>query len=293
MQGKNVRWGDIMVCMVPTLNNRLDEYKRKLSQYNSVLFDECHLASSKTSKRVISNLFNTVVRVGLSGTPLLHKDPTKNMDIMAFFGDVVYKITNRELMDMGYSTPVKVKMLLGNLDIKYKGDYDREYEEGIISNKDREKRILDRVSFYLHRAQYPILIIGKYHRHVEGFYKKCKREFGSSYRIAYIHGKVKDRYEILDRYKEGDIDILIASYLIKLGQNMPKIRVIINMAGGDSHINAIQIIGRLIRKHDSKKKVIYDDFYDEGAYLKRHSKHRIMYYKKEKYPVLELYKRGK
>jgi len=53
-----------------------------------------------------------------SGTPFDHKDKTKNMDVRSFFGDEVYKIKNIELMEMGYSTPIVVKMVSGNTKIK-------------------------------------------------------------------------------------------------------------------------------------------------------------------------------
>ena len=38
------------------------------------------------------------------------------------------------------------------------------------------------------------------------------------------------------------------------------------------------------------KKVYFEDFYDQGAYLLRHSKHRLSYYKREGFKVIELYK---
>lgn len=71
---------------------------------------------------------------------------------------------------------------------------------------------------------------------------------------------------------------------------MPLIKYMQNAASGDSQITALQLIGRAIRKHESKTKVYYEDFWDEGAYLRRHSKHRIMYYKKEGYKVIENWK---
>lgn len=290
MQGKKVKWADIMVCMTPTLRNRLGEYKKKLIKYGMVIFDECHLITSATNKQVVTNLYNSSIRVGLSGTALVHKNPLKNMDVRAFFGEEVYIIKNIELMDMGYSTPIVVKMIKGNTKIFIKGDYNEEYRSGISTSRERTKKTLERIEFYSKRGRVPILVVGKYHEHVENLYGSIQARFGDRYRIAYIHHKIRNRKEILDRFKEGKIDILVASLIIKLGQNMPLIRYMLNAAGGDSMINALQLIGRAIRKHKSKEKVYYEDFYDEGFYLKRHSKHRLKYYKDEGFKVLELYK---
>ena len=290
MQGKKVKWADIMVCMTPTLRNRLSEFARKLATYNMVLFDECHLITSKTNKKVITSLYNTSIRVGLSGTAFGHKDPTKNMDVRAFFGEQTYTISNMELMDAGYSTPIVIKIWKGNTKIRIKGDYDEEYKQGISTSRERTRAVLDRIEFYSSHNCVPILIVGRYHEHVENLYRSIQARFGNKYRIAYIHHKIKDRKEILDRFKTGDIDILVSSLIIKLGQNMPLIRCMINAAGGDSMINALQLVGRAIRKHKSKTKVYYEDFYDEGFYLKRHSKHRLQYYRHQGFKIIERWK---
>lgn len=286
MQGKKVKWADIMVCMTPTLRNNLDLYHQKLSQYNACIFDECHLITSKTNKKVLTFLYNTVIRVGLSGTPFGHKDPTKNMDVRAFFGDETYKITSLELMDQGYSTNLVIKMQTGNTQVRIPGDYDEEYNHGITESREREHASLERIRFYLKRGCYPILVTCRYHKHVERLFGVINNEFGRDYKIGYLHGKVKERKEILQDFKDGRIDILVASLLIKLGQNMPLIRYMQNAAGGDSEITALQLIGRAIRKHKSKSKVYYEDFADMGVYLSRHSKHRFRYYKKEGYKVI-------
>ena len=289
MQGQKVKWADIMVCMTPTLRNNLNNYAQKLAQYDMVIFDECHLITSKTNKKVMTALYNTVIRVGLSGTPFSHKDKTKNMDVRAFFGDEVYTIKNIELMEMGYSTPIVIKIVQGNITVKSE-DYDYEYHEGITRNQEREQMLLGRIQFYLKRNQYPLLIVCRYHEHVERLYDIITDQFGRDYRIQYIHHKIKERKEILDSFKEGKVDILIASLIIKLGQNMPRIRCMINAAGGTSMINALQLIGRAIRTHKSKVKVYYEDFFDKGIHLQRHSKRRIRWYKEEGFKVIELYK---
>lgn len=288
MQGRKVKWARIMVCMTPTLRNRLTEFSTKLAGYNMVVFDECHLITSRTNKKVVTALYNTVIRVGLSGTAFGHKSPINNMDVRAFFGDEVYEIGNVDLMDMGYSTPIIIKIVKGNTKIKIKGDYDEEYVQGITRSRERVRTSLRRAEFYLRRGSYPMLIVGRYHEHVEDLYRCFQARFGDRYNINYIHHKIKDRKKILDAFKEGKIDILISSLIIKLGQNMPLIKYMQNAAGGDSQINALQLVGRAIRIHQSKKKVYYEDLWDIGYYLERHSRHRINYYLKQGFKVIFL-----
>ena len=290
MQGKKIKWANIMVCMTPTLRNNLDLYYQKLATYNMCIFDECHLITSKTNKKVMTFLYNTVIRVGLSGTPFAHKDPTKNMDVRAFFGEEIFKISSLELTDRGHSTKIVIKICKGNSLIKVKGDYDEEYRKAITESEERTRVSLERIGFYLKRNQFPILVVCRYHEHVERLFSAISNRFGEEYSTGYIHGGVRERKEILEDFKKGKIKILVASLLIKLGQNMPLIKYMQNAASGDSQITALQLIGRAIRKHKSKAKVYYDDFWDEGAYLRRHSKHRISFYKKEGYKVIEIWK---
>ena len=291
MQGKKVKWANIMVCMTPTLRNRLSEFSRKLASYNMVVFDECHLITSKTNKKVMTMLYNTLIRVGLSGTAFGHKSPINNMDVRAFFGEQTYTISNIELMDRGFSTPIVIKIVKGNTTVKIKGDYDEEYRQAITNNRERERVSLKRTEFYLRRGCHPVLIVGRYHEHVERLARVYTARFGDRYRVSFVHHKVKNRKEIIDKFKRGEIDILISSLIIKLGQNMPLIRYMQNAASGDSQINALQLIGRAIRAHESKKKVYYEDFWDEGYYLRRHSKHRLEYYRKQTFKVIELWKK--
>lgn len=289
MRGKELRWGDIMVCMTPTLRNRISEYREQLAGYNILLFDECHEAPSKTNKFIIEHLHNTFVRVGLSGTPFDHKDKTKNMDVESFFGPELYRIRNTELIELGFSSPIVVKIIRGNTLVRYYGDYQREYKEGISLSDERNGIVIDRVKFYMDRGAIPLMVVCKFHEHVERLYEMITERF-PEVDIRYIHHKVKDRNKILKDFKDGKFPILISSLIIKIGQNIPLMKAMINASSGSSQINTLQLIGRILRTHKSKKKVYYEDFYDEGEYLRIHSKRRIRQYKNQGFKIIELYK---
>lgn len=56
----------------------------------------------------------------------------------------------------------------------------------------------------------------------------------------------------------------------------------------DSQEKSIQILGRLVRKHESKNKTYLDDFIFEGTFLKRHGNHRKVYYQKQGFKVIKI-----
>lgn len=56
-----------------------------------------------------------------------------------------------------------------------------------------------------------------------------KTEVFKSYRVEYIHGKLrpKEKDDIMERFKNGDIDILISTTVIEVGVNVPNASIMI------------------------------------------------------------------
>jgi len=283
-ENRGIKWNNFMVCMIQSMG-KLD--RQELYQFLLGIVDECHYAS--TYKFVVAKLNNAYVKVGMSGTIGKHKDKNKDAKIIAYFGDVLHKVSNKDLVDWGYSTKPVIAVVKGNTTVKIPGNYKAEETHGVIFNKERNKKFIKRLHYHAEKGRLPALVICKYHNHTEYIYKKVKTNF-PELRVDYIHVKVKDRLERLQKFKDGETDILVSSLLIKEGKNLPLIKYLSYLAGGDSMITLLQILGRLLRKHKSKKKVYMDDFWDIGYYLLRHSKHRLKELKAQQLKVIEKYK---
>ena len=294
ISSKKIEWNDFMVCMAATTKNRLQQARvaLQLSKYEVCVVDECDLCDTRTHKTIIEKgLFNTIVRVGMSGTiDMPDMDPNKLRRIMGFFGPVVHEIKNKELIEKGYSVPVEVTIHKGNTNEGLPPDFTEQYRRGVIQSKVRNKKIVELAGKRAKQGKLPMLIITKNHKHIRILYKRFTKKFGGKYRIEWVHHKRKDRKEIVRAFKEGEIDILIGSLILKRGKNFPLLRYLCNAGGGKGMAGTLQILGRAFRTHKSKKKVYFDDFYDESQYLRRHSKRRITAYKNEKLEVILKYK---
>lgn len=292
IQGAKVtQWGQFNVAMVQSLSRNLKTYQWNLSCMDICLIDEADIIDNKTYKGVIEHLYNSRIRVGLSGTlymSKLKKDLVHNLNVMSFIGQKVDTVKLVDQMKAGRATPVVVKMIDTGIGEEYP-DYKEEYDNAITYNKLAYTVSLARALYNAKYNRFPMLIVTKYIDHCEKLYKyyqKKNKVWGLGWRIAYAHHETKDRAKVLEDFRTGKLDILISTTIISRGKNFPELRYLQNTASMDSNEKSIQILGRLVRKSEGKSKAYLDDLVFRGHYLFRHGKHRKVYYQREKLKVI-------
>ena len=64
---------------------------------------------------------------------------------------------------------------------------------------------------------------------VTTLYEKCQKEIFPNYRVEYIHGKMrpKEKDYIMNRFKNGEIDILISTTVIEVGVDVPNASIMV------------------------------------------------------------------
>ena len=301
VQGSNVKnWSNFSIGMVQSISRNIRQYQRELTSIDMVLVDEADLAGNKSYQQVLTHLYNTRVRIGLSGTIYMSKlmrDRLKNLNLEAFFGPTIAEFRLAESIKKGYSTKVIVKMVpskrwLGNWESD-KEDYKDIYDDTITNNKTSMKIVSDRLEYNLKYGRIPALVVCKYINHCENLYSYLNEKLAKyKLTIARVHVNTKDkeRKKIISDFREGNIDILISTTIVARGKNFPLLRYMINAASMDSQEKSIQFLGRLVRTHTSKNRVYLDDIQYQGPYLQRHGNHRRIYYQKEKLKVIQLEK---
>lgn len=293
--GREINWSMFSIGMVQSIAKNLESYDWDLSKVDMVLIDECDLIDNKTYKSVIERLFNTRVRIGLSGTvymSTLKKNIINNMNIRSFIGDVMSEVKIKDTIKSGDSTNVIVKIVPTNFNEGKVplGKYPEEYEAVIIKNPKAYKASLQRALRNYNKGRFPMLVVTKYIEHCELLYKYYKDSLDGKITIAYVHSGVntKVRNKTISDFREGKIDILISNSFISRGKNFPLLRYLQNTASVDSNEKTIQLLGRLVRTHESKKKTYLDDIAFNGKYLSRHSNHRKNYYLKQGLTVIKV-----
>jgi superfamily II DNA or RNA helicase len=286
-------WKQYNICMVQTLGNRIKKYpniRSMISKVPIVIVDEAdEVINRKDCREIFSHLYNAPIRVAMTGTALLNKNPLKNQNLISFFGPVVHRTTNIDLIKKGYSAKPVIKFLYG-MQSEMETSYPREYRNGIVKNYQRNRKIWNICKKQIDQGKGPVVILVKIIQHIRMLKRVLPKEM-DNLNIKYIHGSVKMniRKKVIDNFRANKIDILVTSMILRRGKNLKTMNTLINAAGGDSESGTIQLLGRGLRKNETSDKVYVYEFYDHGKYLRRHSKHRIKYYKKEGFEVKELY----
>lgn len=117
--------------------------------------------------------------------------------------------------------------------------------------------------------------------------------------VKTISGKVKtsDREDIRKAIEQDEGTIIVATYgTCSTGLNMPKLHAVVLYANSKSKIKVLQSLGRGLRKHATKSKVILYDIIDDLSYktsknhlicnyLLDHWKERKKYYEEQGFPI--------
>lgn len=303
IQGSKVEnWTGFNIGMIQSISRNIKKYQYELSQIDMVLVDEADLAGSKMYQSVLTHLYNTRVRLGLSGTIYmsgLKKDLLKNMNLESFFGLRMYEFRLADSIKAGYSTKTIVKLIdttpwykWDRPEVSTEGSYKEIYDKVITNSSSCAELIHDRLRFNIKYDRLPALIVCKHIAHCENIYKYIKRVLDNDLVIAYVHVNTpnNERRNIMKKFRAGNIDILVSTTIIARGKNFPKLRYMINAAGMNSQEKSIQFLGRLVRTFKGKDKVYLDDIQYQGNYLSRHSKRRARYYKEEDLKVIDMKK---
>lgn len=301
LPGKNVvfvrgnkvfQWGDFNVIMVQSLAKNLDIYRKNISEIKILLLEEADVIDNRTYKSIIPHFYNTQVRIGLSGTLYmsnLKKHLVHNMNVMSFIGDKLDTVRLSDQMKKGSSTPVIVKMVQVPGEEIVSNNYLEEYKANIVDNIIAYNISFTRVIFNAQYDRFPMVIVCTYIEHCERLYRyyidKVK-ELNLPWKIKYMHHETPNRNQIIKDFQDGKIDILISTTIIARGKNLPSMKYLQNICSMDSQEKSIQILGRLVRKHESKEKGYLDDLVFNGKYLKRHGNHRKTYYRKQNLKVI-------
>jgi len=248
-----------------------------------VIVDECHKAVGTPTKlmmfwKVVSSL-SARYKFGLTATP-------KRADglepcMYALLGEKVYEVPKEAVEDT--TCPVEVVFRETNFNPPFEtflapdGTIDHnELMSGIICDAGRNAMICEDVK----ECEKPCMILTDRVAHAEFF----KWAFGDDAILLVGSQSKKEREEGLERFRRGEVPILVATYPIaKEGLDVPNLRSVFLATPTRNEVTVVQSCGRVGRKADGKEKGIVYDYVDKIGILKRSADQRKKIYKKSNF----------
>lgn len=232
--------------------------------YFALIGDEVHEWKAKSMQSICQKCSETAWRIGTTGT--LHNEAVSNLTIEGAFGPTHLVATTKQLMDMGFLSPIKIKAIV----LEYPKDLraanrSRKYQEElawILANENRNKFICKLAKSCPGTTLVLFQRIGKHGIPLE----EMMRKYVTDRTIHMVHGGVDadDREAIRKLAIASTNDIIMGSTgTFALGVNVPNIHNIIFTSPSKAAIKIPQSIGRGIRLSEGKKYCTLYDIADD------------------------------
>ena len=251
---KAVKSGYQAAIMAPTAilaDQHLKNFTKMLEPFGI----KCELLVSSVTKKnkelILERLKNGEIDI-LIGTHALLEDNVvfKNLGLVVTdeqhrFGvkqraTIVAKGNNPDVIVMS-ATPIPrtlALILYGDLDISIIDELppNRKKIETYAVGKDMEERIIAFVKKLIGEGRQAYIVCPLVEdsddmdlKSVTALAEKYKTEVFSEYRVEYLHGKMKpkEKDDIMQRFKNGEIDILISTTVIEVGVDVPNASIMI------------------------------------------------------------------
>lgn len=266
---------------------------------NNLNVSNCHKAKSASIKTILQKCVNANYRFGLSGT--IPKDGTLDkLTLMSQTGPVITEVKASFLQEEGHIAKCAVKVI----EMDYATDKQKTALMELAQNRYENKDVFSlEQNFVINNAarlDFIASVIGRvprnslvlFHRieHGQKLYEKLRQE--SNKRVFYVDGGTASdiREEYKKKMEAGEEIVIVASYgTFSTGISIKKIHNIFFTESFKSEVIIRQSIGRGLRQHESKDKVLIVDFVDDirtvewDNYLYKHGKARQLIYKQEKF----------
>lgn len=297
--GSVIRDGSNVV--IGTYQSLVKKDKSYFESFDCVIVDESHKMKSVSIKNILEKCESADRKFGLSGT--IPKPGTLDrLTLMAYTGPIITSIRADYLMELGHITPCEVYAI----EMNYAPQEVREGFKNLHARSEEDrKRLLNLEQNYAIQSEARLdfitdMILKNHKNSLVLFYRI---EYGNKLydklrqktnrRIFYIDGSTdKDLRELhKENLEEGEQKIMIASYgTFSTGINVTNIHTIYLTESFKSEVIIRQSIGRGLRKHEDKKKLLIIDFIDDyrigkyNNYLYKHGLARQEIYREQNFP---------
>lgn len=241
------------------------------------IVDEVHHASADSLQIILKKSVNAFYRYGVTATM---REKGDDLLIYGVIGRIIHTITASELIRKKWLVPPTIYFYEVDYDLKMQeGSYQTVYKNCIVNNVYRNGLIISSaVKFCTNKKKVLILVRQINHGDI-----LINALLGYGLNVRFLQGKVdaEIRKDILEDFRNGELECLVATTLADEGLDIPVLDAVILAGGGKSKIKALQRVGRALRPFPGKVKAYIIEFMDNAHHLLKHSKERLKIYQTE------------
>lgn len=242
----------VIISSIQAMSKETRLRKYADGSFTLIVIDEAHHIASPSYKKVIEH-FASAKLVGVTATPVRGD----KLDVEELFDKVCYKYSMLEAIEDGYLSPIHTKKCKLKIDISnvrmQAGDFAAgELGEAIepyltkITEQIKKEAPERKTIIFV-----PLVATAK---------KLANILNQAGFCAEYVSGDRKDSDEILEKFEQGQYNIIVNSMLLTEGYDCPSINCVINLRPTKSESLYLQIIGRGTRLSDGKENCLILDF---------------------------------
>ncbi|MGN1102471.1 MAG: DEAD/DEAH box helicase, partial [Huintestinicola sp.] len=265
---------NILIAGKDSLIHSLDKLNDWLSGEDIYLIiDEAHHAVAKSYKKIIKYVeehARSMKMLGLTATPFRTSDDEQGSLKQIFTDDIVYKTDLETLIKKGilakpyfdeYSTEIKFTDHLGVKAIQNIENLDlipEEIAEEIADSSERNNLIVNK--YMENREKYgPTIVFAVNQTHaiaLNALFNEKGKKYGvkSEYIVSAVRDSItgitisnKDNEEKINKYRNGEIQVLINVNILTEGTDLPKTHTVFLTRPTVSTVLMTQMVGRALR----------------------------------------------
>ncbi len=264
---KKLRQGTINLAVLNTAA-KLPERSNGISCF--LIIDECHKAASDQFKTILQ--LSTFATLGLSATPERPYDEGLRDILVPALGDVIFRYGYAEALRDKVIVPFELKNIVFNLEDDRQEEYDKLSASIARSIKNEGADSEKTVSLFLKRARILNLSPNRvklalkliasnkskkilvFHENVEAceLIHHVLSEFAIKSGVYHSKLPLKTRAQVLNMYRNGNIDVLVTCRALDEGFNVPETEIGIIAASTATNRQRIQRLGRIVRPSKGK-----------------------------------------
>ena len=264
-QGERSSCGDadVTVASVQSLVRRKDRYDPKA--FDLVVCDECHRALAPSWEEVINYFYthagNETLLLGMTATPR-RSDGKSALEV---FGQTAFEISRTDLEDLGFLVPMQYFTVRSDLKLNGVKLSGGDFQVGALSAvMDTPEHRAMAVKAWLEQGAGNRTIAfcaGVEHAH------HLSEDFQSlGIRAEAIDGKTKERDQLLQRFRNGDVQVLTNYGVLTEGFDDPGVACILMARPTTSALVYTQCVGRGLRCAPNKTACTVIDIVDRSTH---------------------------